>query len=146
MPDGRNGEPDQSNRLNGNRVSNAGIPREVKDFLSKNITSIEQLEILLLVFRNTAKTWQLGEIAQPLGIQTDAAENCLQTLVERGLVQKHASVKQYQATVSEELYRRVATVAKTYSERRITMINFIFSRHLDRIRAFADSFKLKKDE
>lgn len=127
-------------------MSNAGIPREVKDFLSKNITSIEQLEILLLVFRNTAKTWQLAEIAQTLGIQADATENCLQMLSERGLVQKHASAMQYQATADDELYRRIVAVAKTYSERRITMINFIFSRHLDRIRAFADSFKLKKDE
>lgn len=127
-------------------MSNAGIPREVKDFLSKNITSIEQLEILLLVFRNTAKTWQLAEIAQTLGIQLDATENCLQKLSERGLVQKQASLMQYQATANDELYRRITDVAKTYSERRITMINFIFSRHLDRIRAFADSFKLKKDE
>lgn len=127
-------------------MSNAGIPREVKDFLSKNITSIEQLEILLLVFRNTAKNWRQEEIAQTLGIQMDATENCLRMLSERGLVDKHASTMHYQASANEELHRQIATVAKSYSERRITMINFIFSRHLDRIRAFADSFKLKKDE
>jgi hypothetical protein len=40
----------------------------------------------------------------------------------------------------------VTALQETYSTRRVSVISFIFSKPLDRVRGFADAFRLKRDK
>jgi hypothetical protein len=39
----------------------------------------------------------------------------------------------------------VAQLARDYAERRVTIITLIFSKPVDKLRSFADAFRLRKD-
>jgi hypothetical protein len=46
---------------------------------------------------------------------------------------------------SEELKAHLATLAKAYEERPVTLVRLIYALHDRKIRSFADAFKLRKD-
>ena len=45
-----------------------------------------------------------------------------------------------------ELDQAVVRLAKDYAERRVTVITLIFSKPVDKLRTFADAFRLRKDK
>ena len=47
---------------------------------------------------------------------------------------------------SKELESAVDEVSKLYQQRRVTIINLIYSKPVDHVRSFADAFKFKKEE
>ena len=44
-----------------------------------------------------------------------------------------------------DLHRAVAGLAREYAARRVTVIGLIFSKPVDKIRSFADAFRLRRD-
>lgn len=129
-------------------VADAGISRDLRDFLGQYISSIEQLEILLFLFRHPGRACDAVVVAQQLGLAESIADKGLEALYRQGLLQMDCQQPSlYHANLdNEDLTQRVLRLGQVYSERRVTIINMIFSRHLDRIRAFADSFKLTKKD
>jgi predicted transcriptional regulator len=129
-------------------VADAGIPRDIKDFLGKYITSIEQFEILLLLFRQANKALSVDEVASELGAARPAVEKSLEELQRHGMIQlvDHRLGRYQYVHENDQLTQMVQRLSQLYSTRRVTILNLIFSRHLDRIRAFADSFKLTKKD
>lgn len=128
-------------------MAEAGIPRDIRDFLGQYISSIEQLEILLFLYRHPGRVCDAAAVAQHLGLTETVAAKGLDELKRSGLIQAVGDSSQYQAVLDKDAQMQlVQRLAQVYSERRVTIINLIFSRHLDRIRAFADSFKLTKKD
>ena len=52
----------------------------------------------------------------------------------------------YRFAPAQQLAADIDALADSYTTRRIEILNAIYSANLIRIRAFADAFKLKKDE
>jgi hypothetical protein len=127
--------------LSGARVADAGIPRDIKDFLGKYIDSIEQFEILLLLFRQTNKDWAVDAVVSELGAARPVVEKSLDDLVQYGLVTQQHGLYRIMLNNNQQM-RLLERLSQFYTDRRVTILNLIFSRHLDRIRAFADSFKM----
>lgn len=127
-------------------MADAGIPKDIRDFLGQHISTIEQLEILLFLYRQPGKACSGDTVAQQLGLAHPLVARCLDDLKKSGQVCLVAPQQGlYQAcSDNEPQLQFMHRLAQIYSERRVTIINLIFSRHLDRIRAFADSFKLTK--
>lgn len=122
-------------------MTDAGIPRDIKDFLWKYITSIEQFEILLLLFRQASRAWPVDAVVSELGAARPVVEKGLDDLVLYGLVAQQQGF--YRIILSDNQQANLLErLSQFYTDRRVTVINLIFTRHLDRIRAFADSFKL----
>jgi hypothetical protein len=48
--------------------------------------------------------------------------------------------------VTPALDAAVAQLAKDYAERRVSVITLIFSKPVDKLRTFADAFRLRKDK
>lgn len=122
-------------------MADAGIPRDIKDFLWKYITSIEQFEILLLLFRQANKAWSVDAVVSELGAARPVVEKSLEDLVQYGLVAQQQGSHRIILN-NDQQARLLERLNQFYTDRRVTVINLIFTRHLDRIRAFADSFKL----
>jgi hypothetical protein len=51
----------------------------------------------------------------------------------------------YRYAPPPELHRSIAGLVETYRERRVSVINLVYSRPSDAIRSFADAFRLRKD-
>lgn len=129
-------------------MGSEGIPQEVQQFVARHIRSVEQLELLLLLYRNNQREWSAAEAAKELYVETGSAANRLAGFEREGLaaVRRDGEILRYRCSPRGDVDRTIQLVAKTYKERRVSMINLIFSNPLDHIRTFSDAFRLRRDD
>lgn len=129
-------------------MADDGISAEVKAFIREHIASVEQLEVLLLLFRDPAKEWDAASLSKELYISPESAASRLDDFHARNLAARTgdpAPKYRYKpnGAVADRVIRDLAT---TYELRRVRVINEIFSNPIDNLRSFADAFKFKKNE
>lgn len=126
----------------------AGLPEQVRRLIAEHIDSVEQLEVLLLLWRESSRAWVPEAVARELRIEPASADKRLGDLERGGFLQcRDRACREYQyAPAPPERDALVRGLAEGYAERRVTVINLIFSKPVDRIRTFADAFRLWKDE
>lgn len=107
-----------------------------------------QLELLLLLQANPSRAWTAPEVAQQLRIEPSWATGQLGELSSRGLLAPAPDAPEaYRyAPNPPELDATVVQLSKDYAERRVTVITLIFSKPVDKLRTFADAFRLRKDK
>ena len=125
-------------------MTDASLPQRVQRFLASHIDSIEKLEVLLLLRAQAARTWTGGEVAQALRIAEESARRRLDDLCERGMLACERSDCFRYAPISGTEAQAVDELAATYATRRVSVITYIFSQPTERIRSFADAFRLKR--
>jgi hypothetical protein len=121
----------------------------VQQFILRHINSVEQLEILLMLEKDASKEWTAEEIARTFFTQRDSAELRLRELSNDGLVTAKTVSKKtaYQyAPQTPDLAKAVAELARAYPTYRVSIINLIFSKPIDKIRTFADAFRFTKED
>lgn len=121
----------------------AELPENLRRLLIAHIDSIEQLEVLLLLHRDGTRAWRTDEIATELRTSLESASSRLEDLRRRRLAEGDGQT--YTLGRGPEA-RDVAELATLYRTRRVSVINYIFTKPADRIRSFADAFKLRKDD
>jgi hypothetical protein len=126
-------------------VTDASFPPRVQRFLQTHIDSVEKLEVLLLLRAQSSRTWTGSEVALQLRIAELSAQGRLEDLCERGLLACEVKNHFRYSPVSSNDALAVDELAVTYAQRRVSVITFIFSQPMDRIRSFANAFRLKKD-
>jgi hypothetical protein len=118
------------------------LPTEVKTFLGRYISSIEQLEILLWLFRK-------GGLATPHDVFNDLKSseasigNVMEFFTTQGLCEREGDKFRF-APKTSELRSQVELVDKVYREKRVKVIEAIYSPQGSAIESFSDAFKLKK--
>jgi len=122
------------------------LPATVRQFISEHIRSIAQLELLLLLSREREKTWSVQEAAKALYTADSMTEPLLESLRSIGLVVRSDDAEQRYsyAPKSPELERSVQDLAHEYQERRVTIINLIYSAPAEKLQDFADAFRIRK--
>ena len=129
-------------------MTDPGISQEVRALLLERIDSVVQLELLLLLQGSPDRAWTAADVAQQLRIDPSWTTGQLGELVSRGLLAPSADVAgafRY-APASPQLDLAVVQLARDYAERRVTVITLIFSKPVDKLRTFADAFRLRKDK
>lgn len=127
----------------------SGLPEAVRRFIADHIDSVEQLEILLLLHHHhQGRTWTAEAVARELRIASVSAGERLEDLVQDSLLTRVGGdpMEYRYAPGSAMLDEAVKGLATAYAERRVTVINLIFSKPVDRIRTFADAFRLRRDD
>ncbi len=129
-------------------VSDAAIPPRVQRFISTHIDSIEKLEVLLLLRMRTDREWSAKDVSLELRITEASAAMRLADLAASRLLMEVASTPpSYRySPASHEDAQDVSELQDTYSTRRVSVISFIFSKPLEKVRGFADAFRLKRDK
>ncbi|WP_141592787.1 hypothetical protein [Myxococcus sp. AB056] len=129
-------------------MSDAGIPQRVQRFISTHIDSLEKLEVLLLLRARADREWTASAVSLELRITDASAASRLEDLTNRRmLVSDGASPPSYRySPESSEDVQAVTELAAVYGAKRVSVITFIFSRPLDKVRGFAEAFILKKDK
>lgn len=122
------------------------LSKQLKEFIREQIHSVVMLEVLLLLHRNQPRAFRAVETATELGIEEEVAKEQLYTLVAIGLIT--------QSEGDEPLYwyhpwdpglsTLVNELALAYSKQRIPVLSLILTKRPDRIRLFAEAFRLVK--
>lgn len=118
---------------------------DLKDFISKNIHSVAQLEILLMLRSDPQRYWTADEITQKLYLQLQMTSQLLSEIVERGLANRADSGYLYHPANDADR-NAIDCLDRMYHERRVTVISEMFSKPKDSLRAFSDAFRLRREE
>ena len=123
------------------------FPESVKQFLLEHISSVAQLEMLLLLRRRPDHQWTSAEVSKALYTSPDTVAEQLQELHRQRLlaVSESPDVGYRYWPATPDLDAQVNELDTAYRERRVAVITAIYSRPLDKVRTFADAFKLRKD-
>ncbi|MEZ0393331.1 MAG: hypothetical protein ACAH59_14020 [Pseudobdellovibrionaceae bacterium] len=117
---------------------------EVKQFIFVHIKSVAELEVLLFIFRQPTKRWTSRFLSQELRSNPSYAESLLQQLAKTGLLEKTESSKEYCFNTSlDSEIRIIQEIERLYQTRRLSLINLIYESPTDKIRTFADAFKIR---
>ncbi|MCY1017275.1 hypothetical protein [Pyxidicoccus sp. MSG2] len=129
-------------------MSDAGLPPRVQRFITTHIDSLEKLEVLLLLRARADREWTASEVSLELRITESSATARLVDLAARGLLVGNGAnppAWRFSPTDSEDV-QAVTELAAVYGAKRVSVITFIFTRPLDKVRGFAEAFVLKKDK
>lgn len=122
------------------------IPQDVLQFVTENIDSVPQLEALLLMREENARTWSDQDIAARTYITIGAARDILNALHRRNLVVAETNPVQYRYRPPDDGGKDpVAQVAAAYRKHLVQMATLIHSKASAPVLEFARAFELKKD-
>lgn len=113
-----------------------------RTFVNKNITSVEQIEVLLILHANPDRVWTVGEVSAILRSSPYAIESRMPGLISAKLAK--AVEGGYQYAASGRTHAFVETLQDEYSARRFSVIELVFSKP-DPLQSFADAFRLKEE-
>ena len=120
------------------------ISDPVRQFIARHIVSIEQLEILLLLREQRARAWSPAEVNDRIQSSLPSVSDRLADLVHRGLLRRDDDRFRYDAPADQDVI--IAELAGEYRDRRYTVIDLIFSKGSDKLKVFADAFRVKKGD
>ncbi len=126
----------------------SGISKELQRFITNHISSVERLEVLLLLYQNPTEWWSAAAVSQALYTVPEFAARSLESLASSGVVaaaETSDSVYRY-APQTSQLDQLVRELAAAYKERRVSVITLIYSKYSDTLQTFANAFKIKKEE
>ncbi len=124
----------------------SGIPSHVERFIHDYITSIEQLEVLLLLQDNPHKTWSAAEVSRVLCRQPASVSDRLEQLRAVELVEVQTGEPPlYCVNAQSRHHQTVRALDVAYKERKDSVIRMIFTRPKDPLKAFSDAFRFRKD-
>lgn len=126
-------------------MTDAGLTSRVQRFLTTHLDSIEKLEVLLLLRARTDRAWTASAVALELRITEASAARRLAELKTGGLLLQDGEASFRFSPGRSDDVQATAELATAYAARRVSVISFIFSRPMDRVRGFADAFVLKPD-
>lgn len=124
-------------------MTGSDLPEEVRAFVARTITSVEQLEVLFLL-RARRELWTPEQVSAELRTAPASAAARLADLERQSLVCTDGCNYWYEPPAPVGAV--VDAVAAAYATHRYRIIELIFAKPIDNIRVFASAFRLRKDE
>jgi hypothetical protein len=121
------------------------IPEDVRKLIADRITSVEQVEILLLLRSRPDVVFTPKMVSEEIRTSERSAMARLATLRDLGLLAAREGGFCFEPA-TEWLRRATDNLAVAYTERRYTIIDLIFSKPIENLRVYADAFRLRKDD
>ncbi|HEX7446969.1 MAG TPA: hypothetical protein VF306_05455 [Pirellulales bacterium] len=124
------------------------LPDDVRRFLTGNISSVAQLEVLLLLRSNRDQAWSAEEVGRALYTVPEMMAAQLADLEAKGLLElTDASQPCYRYRPRlDELDAMVGRLAELYKQRRVAVISLMYAEPADKSRSFADAFRIRKED
>ena len=126
-------------------MADTQIPDDIRDFILNFVDSIAHIEALMLLRRDPDLSWDGITLAARLYISVDEAKRILDELGARGLLMVDNGVYRY-GCASPELKALVDRLAPIYATQLIAVTNLVHAKTSNRIKQFADAFRLRKDK
>jgi hypothetical protein len=129
-------------------VAEPGIPGEVRQLVARHVTTMEQVEVLLLLARAPDRWRDAEEIRAELRLPAAAlGAKTLAGLEGARLVESDGGTppRYRYAPATPELRRAVDLLAISYNERPVTLVRMVYDRP-SAVQSFADAFRLRKED
>ena len=115
-------------------------------FLQKCVPNVDAAELLLALFNDRQRLWQVRDLCERLAPGASLSEPDVQRYLDVfqgcSLVVRDAKQRaQYSPASSHDLH--VAMLARLYLERPVTLFRVIYALRNSAIHTFADAFKLR---
>jgi hypothetical protein len=122
------------------------LPQEVRDLVARQLQSMEEVEVLLLLAQ-AAAALSVDEIRDRLRLPASALPMAsVQRLVASDLVaEEPGEVTRYRYADKPGMRRAVELLATAYNERPVTLVRLIYHRPSP-AQSFADAFRVRKDD
>ncbi|HVW75161.1 MAG TPA: hypothetical protein VHC39_16105 [Rhizomicrobium sp.] len=124
-------------------MTEEGVPQEIRDFLSRCIDSVAELEALLLLRESPAQDWDPATLAHRLYVSEAEGAKILEHLVHCELATKSGAGFRYFLRDAERR-RLVDGLADSHAKQLVPLTRLIHER-ASGVRKFADAFKFRKD-
>ncbi len=125
----------------------ASTPSEaLQQFLQQRLTSVDQIDIVLLLMRDPSRAWTAPEVATTVGTAPESAAMRLFLLASSGIIVFEASgIPRYRYGGSDPAtHALLIELADVYASDRGAIAALVDAPPPDPVRSFADAFKLKK--
>lgn len=119
------------------------LSSELRAFLHEYIKSVEQAEILLLLFRTSPREWNAVRVSRELRIDAVSAARRLSDLQLSGLLSARSEEDALHYWYEGALDPLVRELAHEFAERPTAVGSAIYAPPTDDVRAFADAFRLR---
>jgi hypothetical protein len=123
------------------------IPDDIAAFVTERISSVAELEGLLILRQDAQTKWRSQDLAGRLYIKEKEADELLRSLCETGLAARDSGEQPFYCyrPASEDLEFTVSRLAQIYATHLVPVTELIHSRPRQRVQGFADAFKFRKD-
>ena len=119
---------------------------EVREFIAGCIRSVWALELLLFLRRNNQKTWTAEALTAELRSSSFIVGEVLTAFRQAGLVTEETPGQFRYAPAASHISRAVDQIASACATKPLAVSREILAAGNDKIRTFADAFRLKRDE
>jgi hypothetical protein len=123
------------------------FPEELRAFIRDNIPDVDAAELLLKLAREPDRRYDLHTLLAdlaPTAISEPVARKHLALFQERGLVVSTQANTYHYSPSTLELDAAVHALTRVYNARPVTMVRMIYALRDEKIRSFADAFRIKK--
>lgn len=127
-------------------MADSRIPEDVQQFITRNIESAEQLDVLVLLHAHPERAWTADELSQAIFSVPQSTARTLVALEARGYAARAGDQPPaWRAAAPPADEQRIAALAAAYRSNRAGVIRYLFSAQPDPVRSLADAFRLRKD-
>ncbi|MDZ4401174.1 hypothetical protein [Prosthecobacter sp.] len=125
-------------------MSEQELPPSIRNFISRYVRSVEQLEILLLFSQEPDAAWSVQKVYDAILSTPQSVERWLDELVRNGLLEKLSDpAASYRCCTEDSLISQMAALGEFYRSKPVRVIEVIYRRDVNAAQSFADAFKIK---
>lgn len=116
--------------------------------LARALPSIAHVEALILLFKTDPQAWSVPDAARELKLNPLLAAAALTDLTSSKLLRVSGTDEDPHYAFGADASDRTATAAllEAYNRKPVTLINALYKRQAPAAQAFADAFRLRKDD
>lgn len=122
----------------------AGFSAAFKRFIHRYVTSVEQIEVMLVLHANPQRAWSVAEISAIVRTNENSIAARLENLKRSGFCTGDRTLG-YRYDAPPGLDTMVSELQREYGLRRFSVIEMVFS-HPESAQSFADAFRLRDED
>jgi hypothetical protein len=115
-------------------------------FFSTHVQSIERLEILCLLVDHRKKSWSADEVFRRIQSTEKSVAECLEHFVQHDLATGDAGSGFRFSEKTSEATEAALKLAEAYRERRVAVIEAVYTRPPKSVQNFPAAFRRRKDK
>jgi hypothetical protein len=114
-------------------------------FLQLCVANVDAVELLLLLSKDPKRSWDVAELRAQLAALANLSESdvvrCLDAFQQHGALARDGDRRvRYRSLAEHDSH--VATLARLYIERPVTLFRMIYALRDSKIKTFADAFRI----
>lgn len=126
-------------------MATSSLPLDIKNLLTECIESVSQLEALFAFYKTPGEQWTVASLSKELRSNETSAARQIMHLVKFGFIKQIDEQHFIYSPSTDKLSADVENLHRTFQEKSVAVIAYLYEKPTDKLKGFADAFKIKKD-